>query len=163
MALDQNQCCTWNDLAAEVAAGRMAWNGAAQSGTTVVTWAAFTAHVQYDNTNPAGLAATQCPKYNALIARASTIQPPATVTGTNNGPGRLAGSWTPPGSGLAPASYDYQYYRNGLAFGAQGNVAASPPPAMSGYASGDTAAIQVRSVNGAQASAWLSSTPLVIA
>lgn len=162
MALDQNQCCTWNDLAAEVAAGRMVWNGAAQSGTAVVTWADFTVHVQYDGTNPAGLAATQCPKYNALIARASTIQPPATVTGTNSGPGRLTGSWTPPGSGLAPTSYDYQYYRNGVAFGAQANLAASPAPQMAGYASGDTATISVRSVNGALASAWLASAPLII-
>lgn len=159
-----DQLCSWDVIAAEVAAGRMMWSGAAQSGTVVPTWSQWQAAVMNDGTNPAGLAATQCPRYDALLARAVVMQPPATATASNGGAGTLMADWTAPASGPAPASYDIQYYSNGSPLSGIKNVPAGTlSDSQSGYPASASGYFTVRSkASGGAVSAWLQSNTVTV-
>jgi hypothetical protein len=162
MALSGTQICSWDDIASEVAAGRMVWNGAAQSGTNDVTWAQFIAHVNYDGTNPSGFAATQCVNYNGFVARVTTIQVPTGVAVATAGPHNVTGSWGAPGGGLAPTSYNYQFFQNGVAYGAVVNTAALTAPSPGGFTTGASVTISVQGKNGSNVGPWSTSFPVTV-
>lgn len=162
MALLATQICNWNDIASEVAAGTMSWNGTAQSGTNDIRWSDFIVHVNYDGTNPAGIASTQCPNYNQIIARVTTLQVPTSVVALSSSHSHMGGSWAAPAGGLAPTSYDYQLFDNGVAVTGVINIGASPAPSTAGFVAGDTGTIAVRARNGAQAGPWATATVTII-
>jgi hypothetical protein len=162
MALQGTQVCNWNDIASEVAAGRMTWSGAAQSGTNDITWAQFIAQVTYDGTNPAGLGATQCPNYNQLVARVTTLQAPVGPIATSPSVHNANATWSAPGGGLAPTSYNYQWFQNGVAFGGVTNTAALSAPNTGGFTTGAAVHISVQGKNGANVGPWANSPDITI-
>lgn len=154
-----NQLFTYNDVAAEVAAGRMVWSGSAQSGTSPLTWSQYTSAVVTDGANPAGYASNQCVTYNDALARAVTLMPPASATVADVGGGECDASWTAPSTGLAPTSYDYQFFGGGT----HPIVNTTSLSAIqTGYLNGQIAYIKVRSKNGTLTSGWTTSNSVTM-
>jgi hypothetical protein len=156
-----NQLFTYNDVAAEVAAGRMVWSGAAQSGNSPLTWSQYTSAVTTNGTNPQGYTSNQCVQYQHALAVAVTIMPPTSVTATDIGGGECDCSFTAPSSGLAPTSYDYQFFVGGVG-DAVANTTTSPVT-RAGYTNGQLAKCQVRSKNGSLVSGWVMSNTVTMA
>lgn len=157
-----NQLITFNDVAAEVAAGRMLWTSGAQSGTSIITWNQFTANVNNDGTNPIGYASNQCPTYLDCLNRAViSVQIPQAPTISDATGGDAHAVWTAPNTGPAPTSYDVQFYKNGFTYGAIVNTTTLSADKLL-YIAGNSAKFDVRSLNGAQTSAWVTSNTITM-
>lgn len=68
------ELCSWDDLAAEVAAGRMMWSGSAQSGTDCPSFSEWQAAVANDGLNPDSYPSNELAPYAYLLAHA-VVQP----------------------------------------------------------------------------------------
>lgn len=159
-----DQLCSWDTIAAEVAASRMLWSGGAQSGSLIPTFSQWQANVQNDGTNPQGIASNQCARYDALLARAVVLQPPASASANNGGGGTLMADWTNPSSGPTPNSFDIQYYSNGSPFGAVVNVPyGTLNDTKTGYPNNASGYFTIRSrTNSGAISNWLQSNTVTI-
>jgi hypothetical protein len=160
------ECCTIDDIIAEVAASRMVWSGSAMGASTrLITWLEFKNNLIYDGTNPASLANGQNPNYSALIARAVVVMPPEFPVAVQDAPGPVNGivgaSWSAPSSGVTPTSYSVQFTKNGSDYGAPISTG-SLSTSKGLYTTGDVGAFRVKSVYNAASSSEVTSNDVTI-
>ena len=93
-----NQLLTWNDIAAEVSAGRMVWKTSAQSGLNLPNYQTFGTYIAVSNL--AAFANNNIPNYSQLLTVVVTALPVTGLTAADAiGFGKANATWSLPSGG----------------------------------------------------------------